>query len=501
MNIFDPKYKLSWRDYVRIFFRRFWLFILPFIIIMGLGIYAAFSRTPVFESTCTIQIKPNKMVNPLRRAVPQDMDKEYKRFVSLKNRIMSSDFLEQLIDTLDLRSHPRINEEADQLTEKMPNKTRDEIVEMLLLNKLKQDIKVTTPGVDILYIRAQAREPRLAYDMVNVLKDMFTQSFIEGEYENVRELQAFNEQQIETYKIKLQEAEQKLEAHQKNLLTSRNQQSLSAAALREIQGAITALDATIRDKEKSLDGFKRTVGWNGQSDDYPKTAIVLAIMNEIDQESRQMATLMRTNSWKSGEVIGVNRTINELRGNAVREFMAFYDNPASGVGGNKQAHIDKAAIALDYDISLRKRVALQNIIQNSSVTTANTPFRTATLTKLENEVALKRRIYNAFLEQVQGTQLAEAIQRANAANRFQLLEAPREPVKPMSTGQNMTLMLSFVGSLTLGLGAIYVGELMDSSVRNVEELEDLYDLPVIGVVPRVSNELDFKSENVYSEDV
>lgn len=64
---------------------------------------------------------------------------------------------------------------------------------------------------------------------------------------------------------------------------------------------------------------------------------------------------------------------------------------------------------------------------------------------------------------------------------------PTDPVKPRK--MQVMVVSAFLGALT-GLGIAFLAEYMDNTVENPDELEELFDVPVLGVIPEFDKVLE-----------
>jgi uncharacterized protein involved in exopolysaccharide biosynthesis len=135
---------------------------------------------------------------------------------------------------------------------------------------------------------------------------------------------------------------------------------------------------------------------------------------------------------------------------------------------------------------LNKKVSvLDQSIQQLKARSSKGPDYTITEQNLKKEVDYNREIYQRFLDQLTGSQIQQALQEAEAENRFRIIEAaqiPRDPVYPER--MSMTL-IGLVLGLFIGGGLVVGFELADQSFRKPEQVEDYLRATVIGSVPKM----------------
>lgn len=75
-----------------------------------------------------------------------------------------------------------------------------------------------------------------------------------------------------------------------------------------------------------------------------------------------------------------------------------------------------------------------------------------------------------------------------ALNEIRLIDDPLKPLVPSSPDVTKnTLMGLFVGAV-LASAAFIIRELMDKKIKNLEDITNAYDIPILGVVPDTSPE-------------
>jgi uncharacterized protein involved in exopolysaccharide biosynthesis len=489
MKFLDTQFELQ--DYLRILSRRRIYFIVPFILILMGGIFMIATRTPEYESYCVVQLTNSPLPNNLQRVVPKVT--YYQRAMSLKMQILNSPTLIKIIDRLKLDEDAKVRKQAMKMREKMPGKEITEIIQFILLKNLQKDLKVRTFGDDYIEIRVTDRNPESAYNKVKTIMDIFMEEFLERELASIQKVKDFNYQQLEIYKNQLEQTEKKLSDYKKDSIVDQNIKNrvLSQEAQNRINEAIVAIDLTIKEKENYLNNLKSQLKVKGQKviDKYPRTTVINNYYSDLRIKISQMAELMKHYSWKSSEAIKVNKSINDLRENIRTEFEKYYKNSYPGLDLQFiNLNVESAITLVDLEIADRKKTILQKVVETSKYSTSTMQANEMTEAKLEEAVQINRDMYNLFLQQIQGTQIEESIQRANQPGRFNIVEPPVKPLEPSNAGFALHFLLTILFGLIAGAGGVYMREFMDKSIRTVEEVEQLFEIPVIGVIPYLENE-------------
>jgi len=114
-----------------------------------------------------------------------------------------------------------------------------------------------------------------------------------------------------------------------------------------------------------------------------------------------------------------------------------------------------------------------------------TPARQEELAALEQKTDVLRTSYLDFLNKVQEAELAENLESANKGEHVSVLDRAAVPTSPERSRLTF-LAMALVLALGIGAGVGILLEITDPVVFGIRQLEDRYDFPVLGSVPRIS---------------
>ncbi|MEI6427973.1 MAG: polysaccharide biosynthesis tyrosine autokinase [Pseudanabaena sp. ELA607] len=118
----------------------------------------------------------------------------------------------------------------------------------------------------------------------------------------------------------------------------------------------------------------------------------------------------------------------------------------------------------------------------SELTTAFTqiPQLQQRYTELQRQLSLDTATYNKLSEKLEELRIAEA----QEISSWRVLESPLVPSAPFSPNISRNLSTGAIIGLALGVLLALLLERLDQRIREVEEVRDLSDLPLLGAVPR-----------------
>ncbi|MGQ9730135.1 MAG: GumC family protein [Candidatus Zipacnadales bacterium] len=132
-------------------------------------------------------------------------------------------------------------------------------------------------------------------------------------------------------------------------------------------------------------------------------------------------------------------------------------------------------------VSERARLAaMESALAQVRKELARIPDIEQQLAQRQREVELAEKSYLALLDMLQSLELAQATEVAGAS----ILDTASVPTTPVSPNRRLNLLTGFLVGLLVGLGLALLMEHLDNTFKTATELEQLYGLPVLAVIPR-----------------
>jgi capsular exopolysaccharide synthesis family protein len=99
---------------------------------------------------------------------------------------------------------------------------------------------------------------------------------------------------------------------------------------------------------------------------------------------------------------------------------------------------------------------------------------------LVREVETDRALYESVLTRMKVTNVAKGIWE----NNIRVIETPSLAAGPAKPAKLKILLLGFLGGFVIGCGLVVGTDMADSSIRRVNQVEEILGLPVLALVPR-----------------
>ncbi len=494
MNSNQTQQSMELRDYFKILKRRKYLLIFPFIITVLAVVAGSYYLKPVYESSTTILVgETNFLSATFSRIVPGEergrgYDNRQEQLNTIRNRILSTSYLQQLIDKLDIPISEDIKRKVTKIHKEFPNISELELARRIQIDRIRNQIRVDFNGSDLISITSQSSSPKTAADMAKNLADIFIKESLANELVGVVGATEFSDEMLAVYRKRLRQSEDDLRKFQQRMLTqSSDRDSTVNGKLNEINSAIDGAEIEIGTVSQKLHNLKTYFKAQGIKDYNIRYSDSLNTMKfEALTSIQGLKELLGKYSWKDGKVVLLNQKSRLLLESIkfeidklVRKQYRKY-NPTTQ---QKIADNEYLTIKLSY---LREREkALKAAAEKIKSDIALTPSLRQEQERLQRKVDDNRRIYELFSEQLAGSQINQAATRASAETKFKIIEPADIPIKPVSPNRVKLTILGAILGLGLGFGAVLSAEFLDNSFHKVEEVESYLGIRVIGTIPKM----------------
>jgi capsular exopolysaccharide synthesis family protein len=155
---------------------------------------------------------------------------------------------------------------------------------------------------------------------------------------------------------------------------------------------------------------------------------------------------------------------------------------------NTIKHSFKAA----YESSLSQENEMKERIDILKAEVLDLQKRSIEYNILKREVDTNRALYDGLLQRYKEVDIAGGV----GANNVFIVEKAAVPVSPSSPQLARSLMISMALGIMSGLGAAYLLELLDDTVRTSEDLERVTGLTTLGIIPASDRGKAFEAELV-----
>lgn len=423
--------------------RRRKIFFLPFILITATCIAAAFVLPKRYESSTTIMVQKDEVLNPLisyTMAIAATSDNRLRDFNEI---IYSRPSIEALLDSLGLHSKiATLNEENKEI------------------KKIRKNIVTELRGSDSYTIHYYDIIPWRAQKAVKILSDYYIRTKLS--VSNKR-----NDLAVGFFESKLDDLRDKFEQSQQKFLSVIKQQ-------------VDQLPAGDREVYTNIDDYNSRIGSSEQKLENDTKA--LSMLQQYSPNSQSSVSVLYQvpllDVSYSGDLNSLLKKYDDLS----QKFTPMYPDVQ-----NVRSQISNLVVRMQSAIkeelvNLRKQIWQNEQQRNSAIST----IKEATLSRNQNgDVRSTYDIYQKLyddmkikLEQAKTTRDLDK----DAAQQYTVIDPPQLPTSPAKPNK----LLLIGGGLFLGifLGFLSAGltELFDTRIRTNKDVE-VYDKPILAYLP------------------
>lgn len=462
---------------------------------VGLGYYVYVPKT--YQSTALLsyesqQISPGKMDPEQGRLRLQDS------LATLRELVTSRNSLEKVIQQFSLYEEAR---------KKLPI---EDVIETMRKNI---DIKPQAKG-DIFSVAFQGGDPQKVVRVTNGLAALFIEENLKYREERATETSQYTEKELALSKKVLDEKEQQMRDYKLkyyNEMPDQRQSNLTQLQTlikqnQETQNAILELERTKVMAQEQARMQQQLAALSST----PNTASnALPPHAETDAERLQrlksyLNQLQGKYTEKHPEVWRTKQMIAQLEAKGVTAGSPTAPGKVDGASrGAVAASLESQRLQtqvkqIDGNIEQLRQVqsALPTQIAQYQRWIDAAPVREAEWNSLTRDYSELRRHYDQLVANNLQAQSVENLERNQRGSKFKIVDSARVADKPFKPNFLKILLVAVAGSLGVSVGAVLMLDFVDTSFKDVGELEDYIGVPVVCAIPFVEKDSETRRERL-----
>ncbi len=484
---FDPV------EIIRIFIRRKWLFLVPFVLCLGMAYVAIKTMPPVYYSAGMLRVIRESTVSRTinegipRYGRPRDMDRETLALIT--SIVTSPRFLEKVVRDLNLQHDPRLRDPELLRTVTMTADEKDAVV-AALADRLVGMIRVEIAETHIFTIGVRHQDPELAFRLAKEIIDRFLEEEQASRLEKRATARDFLARQRVIYAKDLEEKQKRLTDYQRSIVaatlagnpvTEQNlgqADDLLARLRQQRQEALQVDVATLREElSREAPVLLDQVGPLRQD---PAVASTLRELVELEYDQVTDLLSGRTVSQESQQLLGSTRLALDQR------ILAWLGRHFPDLSPSLRARADRYLYASLYDEVNRQVIdRLAGHIRDYRDFMTRQPEQSATLARLQREVENAQNLLQALDQDITREELSMAASMSEIGYRIIVHRDPTLPRAPVEPNKPRLAMIGFGLALAIGVGLVLLATMLDRSFKTVEEIERSLGVKVIGTLPLI----------------
>jgi uncharacterized protein involved in exopolysaccharide biosynthesis len=495
--------RLDLLRYVRVVWRRRLFVVLPVVFITSITAVSVRFMSPLFQSRAKLHVEPRTRVNSELERRIVDEDKRVRRkdqLAEVRAQLTNRDFLESVVRELGLQNDPTILAKAKMIHDtRTPDVPVEEIAMRMLVRGLRDKVAIKNADANMFVVTVADNDAESAYILAKVITRSFVSEVKRERMEKLEELFKFSSQQSRIYREKVDAAEGELRDFQAQLIREQNAGSpVNLTNVAAAKGLERRLDLDVEQGERRVETlrdllrqvFEPVPDVRSLRADKEVAGLERRLRAAADDDVASELDRTRAGGSVAGapslDTSGPARTALRRR---LAELVETRWTSAEPFYRDKIAEYAYETVALE--VQRATTAELQRMIASYSTKAEAQPEKELQLQALQERAAQARMSLETFERTVQSAELSETMMATELAGGVSVVDPPEKPTAPIKPNRKRLTLLSLVLALIGGMGTVFAVEYLDKSFKDIEEIERLLGIHVIGTVPRVAGGMPF----------
>jgi polysaccharide biosynthesis transport protein len=480
---FDPL------DYVSVFNRRKWWFIVPVVLSIIVGTVLVWTLPRSYQATTTIAVSAARIAPNLSGAA--EIDKQ-ERMRAVSQQLLSRPVLERTARLEHLDQQGTIDSAISGLRSNVSVALPDSITPTSgpTAQQLSPDQKASLDTYIVTYIDDS---PDAAQRILNRLAQVFADENSKSREIRAQDTSQFLEGQLRASEARLGTLEERLrQMKESNMGRLPQQTNANLAMVSALQRQLESNATATRGEQDRLSMIERQIQSMQQGAD---DAIAMAkgtpaesAQSRVVSLRHELATAQLAYTEKHPEVIRLTQELSDAeKAAAIERSRPTSDRMAmlNSNGEYRQLVKERDTTRMRIAELQRQTAAINGQIGGYQARVEAAPRVEQQMTSVTREYELERNAYNDLTQKKQAALLNEEIQRKQGGEQFAVLVPAGRPVEPFKPKPFRVMLMALAAGLVLGGAAMIGREYLDRSVHDARGLRDEFELPVLAEIPRI----------------
>jgi capsular exopolysaccharide synthesis family protein len=462
------------RAYWRIFQKRRWTILSILLVTFAAVLIVTIKEKPVYRANALLEIEKE---NPNIATVQElfQMEAVSDNYLETQYKVLQSDTLaRRVIEELRLSQVKEFNPpkgewfwqnaHAAGLTEGL---AVDPETEQAILVRFNDRLSVEPVRRSrLVEVSFESQDPQVAAKAVNALASNYIQENLESRWQTAQKASEWLSEQLQSFKAKLEKSEDDLQLYaQKNgllfLETEKGDtENIVDERLRQLQDELTRAQADRYAKE-SLDRLAEAGDYSSLPgvEDNKLMQDLTERLSDLEKEEAALTPTF-TNDYPKvkqlqSQIDDVQKVLNQERKRAAQR------------------------IVDEYTAAVRREALVREAFEQQQQQANRVAARAVQYNILKREVDTNKQLYEGLLQRLKEAGVSAGV---NASN-IRIVDAAVAPTKPVSPRPILNLGLALLLGLGCGIGAAFLQEHLDDTLKNSDDIERLLHVPSLALIP------------------
>jgi capsular exopolysaccharide synthesis family protein len=414
--------------------------------------------TPIYESTVTIDVDRRMPTGVLGQEAAQAVNNDADQFLATQVKLIQSDsVLRPVVDKYHLREI-----EKDALEEAVDHSATSLEAPVIL-----KPLRVTRPpNTYILQISYRSSNRQLAADVANSIARSYLQHSFTIRYKATASLSDFMERQLEELRAKMEKSSEALTRFERdlNVINPDEKTNIISSRLLQLNTEYTASQA---------DRVRKEAASNAVNND----SLAAAQISSQGEALKKLGESLNDAQEKFAEVknhYGVNHPEYKKAQVHVTEIEAQIESARA----NTAQRVEEA-----YKEALNREEMLAQAVKETKTEFDNLNSRSFEYQTLKREADGDKSLYEELVRKIKEAGINASFQNSSV----RVADEARPGLTPVFPRRGLNMILALLLSSLIGISAALVADLLDTTVRDPEQVARTLRTHVIGNLPAVKD--------------
>jgi len=448
----------------RLLKRKKWILSVFIVVVAAMGLYLLLAKS-IYRSSATIQIMQDNSSqsvlgdrNPMEiLGFEQSGAKFYEtQYMILNSRTMAS----RMIDSMNLKDYQEYRAIQQRYSSESPQEIEYRFIKHFLNNLEVKPIRKSYL-VEVAY---KSPDKKLAQDVTSAISMEYMKLAMQTRQQSFVMIKKWLEGELNQLAVKLEDSEKKLIDHgkQKDFYSLDGKDNVIVKKYIELSMLLTKAESERSLKEAQ---FKQIKEKGVDSPLITNNVLIQKLREEAIAQEAKVASLNKIYDANFPQLQAETAKLQDLRQRL-----------------NNEVRRTRTSVEADYQASLRAENLIREALVAQKTHVGNLQNNLVQHHILKRDMKTNEQLYQGLLARMKEASVASTMVASNVA-----VIAPADfPVKPYRPRPVLYLSLASIFGLVAGISVALLLDYLDDSIKTAAEMERVCQIPLLGMVPRLS---------------
>jgi uncharacterized protein involved in exopolysaccharide biosynthesis len=369
----------------------------------------------------------------------------------------------------------------------------------------------------------KGKDPVRVKEIVENLTNLFIEENLTAKRSEAYEAYDFLNDQLQTYKKKLEESEKALrefkEANLKDLqykissiqpdglpkegqpggpmvggVLGAGAQNANMIKLEQAQGELADLETSIRAANLKLELLRKQLAVEEPVVITASETTTNPIGIKLNELEGQLTALLRRYTEQHPDVIRLKREIENIKKQLNVESGGNTGGWGTGQVNPVYQHLTEEIGNVEFEVQAleKRRGELQKKVNEYAIKVKTIPTVEQEYIRLTRDNRVNDELYQMLLRRLEEARISRELEVKEKRGTFKIIEPAIVPLQPSTPGKSIVILIGLLGGIGFGLGVVGLMEIIYRPFIDQNEVEAYLGVPSLGVIPKIFIEEDTK---------